>query len=191
MTDLRSFLDRVREERRSDLLEVEREVNPRHETTAILTKLEGKQRSPILFFRKVAGSRFPLVSNVCGSMGRLALALDCPLKMVAERYAEACKHLIPPTVTKNAPVQQNVLRGAEVVGLRFNNDSRPALFQGWCFTLACHEEKFARRPMGAPKHEAHGRFAVFAQTCARAFLFDSRGDAPDAVRIGYAHRNRS
>src|SRR5712664_302180 len=113
MTDLRSFLDRCRQERRSDFLEVEREVNPRRETTAIITKLEQMQRWPIVLFKKVAGSRFPLVSNVCGSMGRLALALDCPLKMVAERYAEACQHLIPPTVTKNAPVQQNVLRGAE------------------------------------------------------------------------------
>ena len=40
MNDLRSFLDRIRSERKSDLIEVDREVNPRHETTAILTKLE-------------------------------------------------------------------------------------------------------------------------------------------------------
>jgi 2,5-furandicarboxylate decarboxylase 1 len=114
MTDLRSFLDQVRQERRSDLLEVEREVDPRHETTAIITKLERTQHFPIVLFKRVKGSRFPLVSNVCGSMGRLALALDCPLKMVADRYAEACQHPIPPAVTKEAPVQRNVLRGAQV-----------------------------------------------------------------------------
>ena len=84
--DLRSFLERVRNERRTDLVEIEREVDPRYETTAILTKLEEKQRSPILFFRRVKGSRFPLVTNVSGSLGRLALALDCPMKDVSERY---------------------------------------------------------------------------------------------------------
>src|SRR5712664_4522745 len=114
MTDLRSFLDRCRQERRSEFLEVEREVNQRREPTAILTKLEQMQRLPIALFKNVAGSRFPLVSNVCGSMGRLALALDCPVRAVADRYAEACDHLIPPEVTRNAPVQENVLRGAEV-----------------------------------------------------------------------------
>jgi UbiD family decarboxylase len=114
MSDLRSFLDQVRKQRRSDLLEIEREVDPRHETTAIVTKLERMQHYPVIMFKKVAGTTFPLVSNVCGSMGRLALALDCPVKSVAERYAEACQHLIPPTVTKNAPVQKNVLRGSEV-----------------------------------------------------------------------------
>lgn len=114
MTDLRSFLDRVRNERRSDLIEVAREVSPRHETTAILTKLEQRQRSPILLFRKVAGTKFPVVTNVCGSMGRLALALDCPLRMVGDRYAEACRHPLPPAVTHDAPIQSNVLRGSEI-----------------------------------------------------------------------------
>src|SRR4051795_1114321 len=93
--DLRSFLERVRTERKADLLEIEREVDPRYETTAILTKLEEKQRSPILLFKRVKGSRFPLVTNVSGSLGRLALALDCPLKAVSERYGEACLRPLP------------------------------------------------------------------------------------------------
>jgi 2,5-furandicarboxylate decarboxylase 1 len=114
MLDLRSFLDRVRSERKSDFIEVEREVDPRHETTAILVKLEQKQRSPILYYKHVKRSRFPVVSNVCGSMGRLALALDCPLRMVAERYAEGCASPVRPVVIDRAPVQENVLTGASV-----------------------------------------------------------------------------
>jgi 2,5-furandicarboxylate decarboxylase 1 len=114
--DLRAFLDRVRAERRTDLLVVERPVNPRYETTAILTKLEERQRSPIICFQKVKDSQFTLVTNVCGSMGRLALALDCPLKLVGERYAERCdRPLAPrPVAAADAPVRQNVLRAAEV-----------------------------------------------------------------------------
>jgi 2,5-furandicarboxylate decarboxylase 1 len=112
--DLRAFLDRIRAERRADLVEVEREVDPRFETTAIVTKLEERQRSPILLFKKVKGSRFPLVTNVCGSMGRLALALDCPLKLVSERYAERAAHPVRPRVLPAGPVHENVLRGADV-----------------------------------------------------------------------------
>src|SRR3954454_20493177 len=112
--DLRSFLERVRTERKADLLEIEREVDPRYETTAILTRLEEKQRSPILLFKRVKGSRFPLVTNVSGSLGRLALALDCPLKAVSERYGEACLRPVPPQVLDRGPVRQNALRGRDV-----------------------------------------------------------------------------
>ena len=112
--DLRAFLDRVRSERRTDLIEIDREVDPRYETTAIVTRLEEKQRSPILLFKNVRGSRLPLVTNVCGSMGRLAMALDCPLKMVTARYAEGVDAPVRPELVSDAPVRQNVLRGDEV-----------------------------------------------------------------------------
>ena len=36
--DLRGFLDQVRRDRKRDLIEIEREVSPRYETTAILMK---------------------------------------------------------------------------------------------------------------------------------------------------------
>src|SRR5262245_33705538 len=87
--DLRGFLDRVRAERRADLVQIEREVDPRYETTAFIVKLEQRMESSVLLFKNVKGTRFPLVTNVCGSMGRLAFAMDCPLKAVGERYSEA------------------------------------------------------------------------------------------------------
>jgi UbiD family decarboxylase len=112
--DLRGFLARVQAERPSDFVEVSHEVDPRFETAATLAKLEERQRSPVLWFKKVKGCRFPLVTNVCGSMGRLALALDCPLRAVSERYAAACEHPVRPEVHDDAPVQDNVLRAGEV-----------------------------------------------------------------------------
>jgi UbiD family decarboxylase len=112
--DLRGFLDKVREVRRADLIEIDREVDPRYETTAIVAKLEERQRSPILLFKKVKGSAFPLVTNVCGSVGRLALALDCPIKNVSARYAEGAERPIAPAVVGDGPVRENVLCGADV-----------------------------------------------------------------------------
>lgn len=114
MSDLRSFLERVRTERPTDLLEIEREVNPRFETTAILTKLEAQHRSPILFFKRVTGTAFPVVTNVCGSMGRIAFALGCPLKEVSARYAAGVAAPIKPTVTLDAPVHENIALGEDV-----------------------------------------------------------------------------
>lgn len=112
--DLRSFIDRIRAERKADFLEIEREVDPRYETTAFIVKLEEKMKSPLILFKNVKGTRFPLVTNVCGSMGRLAFALDCPLKQVTERYAEGSEQPVQPEALKSGPVQDNALRGAEI-----------------------------------------------------------------------------
>lgn len=112
--DLRSFIDRVRAERKADFLEIEREVDPCYETTAFIVKLEEKMKSPLLLFKNIKGSRFPLVTNVCGSMGRLAFALDCPLQQVTKCYAERSEQPVKPEVLKRGPVQENVLRGAEI-----------------------------------------------------------------------------
>ena len=87
MHDLRTFLDTVRRERPRDIVDIGRPVNPKHETTAILTKLEQAYRFPILFFRCVAGSPFPVVTNVCGSIARLALALRCSVGELSRVYA--------------------------------------------------------------------------------------------------------
>jgi UbiD family decarboxylase len=114
MYSLRAFLDQVRRHRPRDVLEVRREVDPRYETAAILTRLEQKHRSPILYFHRVRGSRWPVVTNVCGSIGRLALALDCPIHELSERYSAACRRPIEPVVEREGPVQHTVLEGPEV-----------------------------------------------------------------------------
>ena len=112
--DLRSFLELVKQKRRADFVDVTREVSPRYETAAILTKLEAKRRSPVLVFRNVKGARMPVVTNVGGSMGRLALALGCSLSEVGSRFSEAAGRRVAPVVVPNAPVHDVVLRGEEV-----------------------------------------------------------------------------
>lgn len=117
--DLRGFLEQVRKARPSDVADVAAEVDPNHQTAAILTKLEAKQRSPILVFHNVKGCAWPLVTNVCGSMGRLALALGCGMKDVTARYAAAATSPITPVIVDDAPAQQVVLRGDDVDLHRF------------------------------------------------------------------------
>jgi UbiD family decarboxylase len=114
MRDLRTFLDHVRTERPTDLIEIDREVDCRFETAAILTKLEEQHRSPVVFFKRVAGTTLPLVTNVCGSMGRIAFALGCPLKDLSARYHAAVAAPIKPEVTLDAPVHEVRAIGGEV-----------------------------------------------------------------------------
>lgn len=115
MTDLRAFLAEVRQKRPADVLEVDREVDPRHETAAIVTKLEQRGRSPILLFRNVKGSALTVVTNVCGSMGRLAMALQCALPDVGRVYGERVRNRVAPRfVDGTAPCQEVVQRDTEV-----------------------------------------------------------------------------
>lgn len=116
MSDLRAFLDAVRKARPADVVEVEQEFDPRYETAAAITKLEQQGRSPILVFNRIRGCERPVVTNVCGSMGRLALALGCPLKDVARVYGERARSRVLPHIVsaREAPCQEVVLRGAEV-----------------------------------------------------------------------------
>jgi 2,5-furandicarboxylate decarboxylase 1 len=114
MPDLRSFIETVRRERPQDILDVRRSVNPRYETAAIVTKLEQASRFPIVFFHDVAQSAFPVVSNICGTQARLALALGCSVRDLRVRYADACEQPLKPTVKGAGPVQDKVLTGKEI-----------------------------------------------------------------------------
>jgi len=114
MSDLRNFIDSVRRERPRDIIDVRRSVSPRYETAAILTKLEQASRFPIIFFHDVAGSPFPVISNVCGTQARLALALGCSVRELQERYTEGCTHTIKPELQETGPAQENVYVGKDI-----------------------------------------------------------------------------
>ncbi len=114
MSDLRTFLDEVKTARPRDLLVIEREVSPRHETAVIVAKLEDRQRTPIVRFERVTGTAFPMVSSVAGSQGRLALAMGVPLKGLSARWSEGCAHPIRPEESGEAPAYDRVFTGGEV-----------------------------------------------------------------------------
>jgi 2,5-furandicarboxylate decarboxylase 1 len=127
--DLRNFVNAVKRERPSDVLEIGREIDPQYETTALITKLEQHHRSPLVFFHRVRGTTLPLVSNVCGSAGRLALALGCNVRELASCYASRIARPIKPEIIASAPSQEQITLGAEIDLYRFpqlryhNNDA--------------------------------------------------------------------
>ena len=57
VTDLRSFIEKVRQEFPEDVLTISKEVDPRFEITALVVKLEQERRFPILIFENVKGTQ--------------------------------------------------------------------------------------------------------------------------------------
>ena len=57
IVDLRSFIEKVRQEFPEDVLTISKEVDPRFEITALVVKLEQERRFPILIFENVKGTQ--------------------------------------------------------------------------------------------------------------------------------------
>ena len=66
---MRDYMERLKA--RSELLEVHREVDPKHELAAVTDAAHRRWGKPILF-RKVKGSKLPVLTNIYGSRARLA-----------------------------------------------------------------------------------------------------------------------
>jgi UbiD family decarboxylase len=69
------------------LLIVRREVDPKFELNAVVRKIQDGPNLPV-FFERVRGSRYPVVSNTLGNYGIVAHLLGVELDGVAARWAE-------------------------------------------------------------------------------------------------------
>jgi 2,5-furandicarboxylate decarboxylase 1 len=110
--DLRSFLDLVKRTRASELAIVSREVDPAHELTAIVVKAELEAgRRPVMVFERVAGTAFPVLTNLHASRTRLAAAMGSKPEAMLRTYLAAMDRPVPPRIVASGPVKEVVLRG--------------------------------------------------------------------------------
>jgi UbiD family decarboxylase len=113
--DLRSYLDLVKRKRPDELVIVGKPIDPVHEITAFVVKLEQEaKRRPVLIFENVKGTRFPVLTNLHASRARLALAINAAPDAVLQTYLRAMERPIPPRVVATGPVKEIVLRGDAV-----------------------------------------------------------------------------
>ncbi len=84
--DFRSFIREVKEKYPSQYIEIEKEISPLYETTAMVSKLEMQKRTPLLYFKKVKNTDFPVVVNTCASRSLVAAALDVPKTELPQKY---------------------------------------------------------------------------------------------------------
>ena len=85
MTDFRTYVDAM--VARNEVHLVEREVDPRFELAAVVARSQKESDWPILF-RRVKGSRFPVIANVYGSFSRMAELVNMGDKGLNERWRE-------------------------------------------------------------------------------------------------------
>ncbi|MGV7187005.1 UbiD family decarboxylase [Xanthomonas axonopodis] len=118
--DLRDWLERV--EKIGELVEIDKEVNPVEEMSAI-TYLSAKvPPSPAVLFNSPSSTKgFRHLWNIFGpSVARTAITLeeppDTPTMALIEKTKEKLGKLIPPEVvdSTSAPIYQNTLRGQDI-----------------------------------------------------------------------------
>ena len=112
--DFRSFIQEVKKNYPSSYIEVDREISALYETTAIVTKLEGQKRTPILHFTNVKDTEFSVVVNACASRSIVAAALGVDKKELPHKYRDALNNLVEPERVQDAPVHEVVFTGDEV-----------------------------------------------------------------------------
>ncbi len=129
--DLRAFLDLL--EREDELRRVQVEVDPELEISEITDRVS-KALGPALLFEKVAGSRFPVLTNTLGTRRRMELALEVgDLEEVAARLSSLLETETPhsfleklqrlpklldlskmlPKRVKDGPCKEVVLKGGD------------------------------------------------------------------------------
>ncbi|HVF31122.1 MAG TPA: hypothetical protein VNA22_09130, partial [Pyrinomonadaceae bacterium] len=95
--DLRSFLQTLRDE--NELIEISGEVDPYLEVAEIHRRVIGEQGKALLF-TNVKGSKFPVVTNLFGTIRRIELAFGKRPQQFVQRAVEMVEALIPPTPKK-------------------------------------------------------------------------------------------
>ncbi len=112
--DFRGFLRDMEETREGGFVRIAKEVDPRYEIAAIVTKLEQSRQLPLLFFERVRGYAMPVTVNCYATRGRVARSLGTPQQGLEQRVLAALSHPIPPIEVSQAPVQEVVSEGEAV-----------------------------------------------------------------------------
>jgi UbiD family decarboxylase len=91
--NLRSFLELLRRER--DIVNVEAEVDPYLELAEVHRRVI-ERGGPALLFKRVKGSRYPVVTNLFGTVRRIELAFGARPEGFVRRAVEVAESLLPP-----------------------------------------------------------------------------------------------
>jgi UbiD family decarboxylase len=112
--DLRSFIAELEAKTPEQLWRVADEVDPDYEIAALIAELERRGERPVLWFERVRGARFPLVTNVFADRRRYAAALGVPPEALAEEWVARAERRVAPVLRETGPVRDVVLTGSEV-----------------------------------------------------------------------------
>jgi UbiD family decarboxylase len=112
--DLRGFLAEYEKDNPKEFCRIKTQVSPKYEIAAILTKLEDLRKLPILFYEKVEGSNFPVVTNVYSTKRKIAASLRVDPSLLRDKYLGAIEKPIPARVVSDAPVMAETIKEKDV-----------------------------------------------------------------------------
>ncbi|MBI2997037.1 MAG: UbiD family decarboxylase [Deltaproteobacteria bacterium] len=107
--DLRGFLAEYERANPREFCRIKKEVDPKYEVAAILTKLEETRKLPILFYEKVKGSDLPVVTNLYSTKKKIASSLGIDPQKFRDKYLEAVENQIPPEIVSDGPVMEETI----------------------------------------------------------------------------------
>ncbi|MEL7023500.1 MAG: UbiD family decarboxylase domain-containing protein [Pseudomonadota bacterium] len=123
--DLREFLAFAEAKGKSAWLQIDKSISPKFVTTAVVTKLAQKLRSPVIRFNDIEGSGYPTVTNICASVDRVARSADMTANELNERLVGAMDAGIKP---KLLPQGEAPVQSVTKIASQFSLHDLPALY---------------------------------------------------------------
>jgi len=121
--NLRTFLDLLTRE--NEITTIETEVDPYLEAAEIHRRVI-ERGGPALLFKRVKGSRYPVVTNLFGTKRRIDLAFGPKPEAIVRELAQVSESLLPP---RPAELWQHRALGREVLKLGTKNTRRSPVTQ--------------------------------------------------------------
>ncbi len=112
--DLRYFLKEVEDNQSDDFVRIEKEVDPKFELCGVIRKFQENGKYPLVYFEKVRGTKFPIVSNLFANPRRLALAFGVRENSMLLDYMSKEDKRIPSRMVSDGPVKENKFAGSKV-----------------------------------------------------------------------------
>ena len=112
--DLRSFIERVKQQNPLEVVHIQEEIDPKYEISTLIMELEKARRYPLTIFENIKGHDIFVVTNVLAPRERLALAMDVNPNDLAAEFSERINQRIEPVEVADAPFRENVFVGDEI-----------------------------------------------------------------------------
>jgi UbiD family decarboxylase len=121
--NLRTFLDLLTRE--NEIVTIESEVDPYLEVAEIHRRVI-ERGGPALLFKRVKGSRYPVVTNLFGTQRRIELAFGPKPEALVRELAQVADLLLPP---RPAELWKHRSLGTEILRLGTRNTTRAPVMQ--------------------------------------------------------------
>ena len=161
--DLRTYLQELTEKRPQDVMVVDQEVDWRFQACAVVEKFEREDRFPLVFFKRIKGSKIPLIINLGASYERLALALGATSVEQMEKdlaEMERAPMALREVARGEAPVKEVILKGEEadldLLPILTHNEFDAGQYVN-AAAMICKERGTKNYNMGIYRHQKQGK----------------------------------